>query len=262
MYFKLIAVLRRADGISPEEFQRRWRVHAERFKEFADFYGIVRYVQNHKINTDMNQLMRDSRGGLEAYDGVGEIWWDSEARFKASASPSFSEKLRKLFVDDEGTFANLSKSSYFFTREYVDVGHNLLETPKEFICPIIGMIMRDPVITETGISYEKEAIDRWFKIAKVDPINFTELASGRFFPNEALASLIEKFDMPRLTAESSAPGVLSEEWSEILLKANQYVAQLGSGFPVRFSMENPAHAEALMLKIGKKQEVYRAHCSI
>lgn len=34
-------------------------------------------------------------------------------------------------------------------------------TPIEFICPITGEMMDDPVITRTGQTYERKAIEDW-----------------------------------------------------------------------------------------------------
>lgn len=40
------------------------------------------------------------------------------------------------------------------------------EVPQYFLCPISLQIMEDPVTTITGISYDRESIEQWFKTAK------------------------------------------------------------------------------------------------
>ena len=38
----------------------------------------------------------------------------------------------------------------------------LLPVPDSFVCPISYEIMRDPVVTADGLSYERAAIEHWF----------------------------------------------------------------------------------------------------
>ncbi len=39
----------------------------------------------------------------------------------------------------------------------------IVEVPHEFLCPITHLIMVDPVSAEDGQTYEREAIEKWFK---------------------------------------------------------------------------------------------------
>ena len=69
-----------------------------------------------------------------------------------------------------------------------------------FICPLSKQIMRDPVTLETGITYEREAIENWFKDCKengrklVCPITLKELRSTDLNPSIALRSTIEEWN--------------------------------------------------------------------
>lgn len=68
--------------------------------------------------------------------------------------------------------------------------------PDQFLCPITGEIMIDPVSTTTGQTYEREAILQHFasRIAEnralTDPITNQALATNSLTPNWALKSLI------------------------------------------------------------------------
>ncbi|MFN2151856.1 MAG: EthD domain-containing protein [Anaerolineales bacterium] len=44
-------------------------------------YQAIRYVQSHTTDSPLNENIQKSRGLSEPYDGVGEIWWESEADF-------------------------------------------------------------------------------------------------------------------------------------------------------------------------------------
>lgn len=44
-----------------------------------------------------------------------------------------------------------------------------LEQPDYLLCPITGELMRDPVITEWGVTYERDNIEEYFKNKKIPP---------------------------------------------------------------------------------------------
>ena len=117
---KFVFCAKRHPNMSRAEFQDYWlNHHGPLFKKFADTYRAVRYVQSHTIDSPLNENIRKSRGTPEAYDGVGEIWWQSEEDFLAAINSPEGQKLRGIFVEDEARFVNLSASSAFFTVEHV-----------------------------------------------------------------------------------------------------------------------------------------------
>jgi len=117
---KFIMCVTRNPNISSSEFKDYWlNHHGPLFKQYSEAYRAVRYVQSHTIDTPLNNNVRSSRGTLDAYDGVGEIWWKSEEDFLAAINSAESKKLRQMFIDDEKKFIDLSKSSAFFTTEHV-----------------------------------------------------------------------------------------------------------------------------------------------
>ena len=76
-------------------------------------------MQSHTIDTPLNENIRKSRGLSEPYDGVGEIWWQSEADFLSAITSEEGQRLRMMFVEDEAKFLDLKASSAFFTIEHV-----------------------------------------------------------------------------------------------------------------------------------------------
>jgi len=62
---------------------------------------------------------------------------------------------------------------------------------KIYTCPLTKKIMRDPVIAEDGCSYEKEAIEIWFKEFKLESPLGEEIESTSLRPNRALKNNIE-----------------------------------------------------------------------
>jgi uncharacterized protein (TIGR02118 family) len=117
---KFVMCAKRHPNLSRAEFQDYWlNHHGPLFKKFADTYKAVRYVQSHTIDSPLNEHLQKSRGTLEAYDGVGEIWWQSEEDFLAAINSPEGPKLREMFIEDEAKFLDLKGSSAFFTIEHV-----------------------------------------------------------------------------------------------------------------------------------------------
>lgn len=105
-----------------------------------------------------------------------------------------------------------------------------------FVCPLTKQVMRDPVTLENGQTFEREAIEKWFKECKesgrklVCPLTLKELKSADLKPSMALRNTIEEWtarneavqvDMARRTLNlgSSDGDVLQA------LKCVQYVCQ-------------------------------------
>lgn len=119
---KLIFCVKRQSLMSRAEFQEYWlKHHGPLFQKFAETYRAVRYVQSHTIDSPLNENLKKSRGLSDEYDGIAEIWWQSEEDFVAAISSPEGQKLRAMFIEDEAKFINMSASSAFFTVEHVIV---------------------------------------------------------------------------------------------------------------------------------------------
>ncbi|KAL9238659.1 hypothetical protein vseg_013054 [Gypsophila vaccaria] len=69
-----------------------------------------------------------------------------------------------------------------------------IDVPHYFLCPISLQIMKDPVTTTTGITYDRESIDQWLREAvdPVCPVTKQPLPSGSdLTPNHTLRRLIQ-----------------------------------------------------------------------
>jgi uncharacterized protein (TIGR02118 family) len=120
---KLTFCLHRRDGLSLEEFQRYWREeHAPLVQAHAEVLGIVRYVQAHTRRSTAGDAVRASRGGPEAYDGVAELWFDSEEALIANASSEEGMAAGAALLEDERRFIDLERSPLFLAEEVEIVG--------------------------------------------------------------------------------------------------------------------------------------------
>ena len=87
-----------------------------------------------------------------------------------------------------------SDDSYQFERLHIEPMYDA------FICPLTKQIMRDPVTLENGQTFEREAIEKWFKECKesgrklVCPLTLKELRSTELNPSIALRNTIEEWN--------------------------------------------------------------------
>jgi hypothetical protein len=91
-------------------------------RERAALLGIRRYVQTHTIESPLNEELRASRGGPEAYDGVAGVWFDSaEALSETFLKPEAQQAALEL-LEDERKFIDLERSPIFLAQGFGFVG--------------------------------------------------------------------------------------------------------------------------------------------
>lgn len=119
---KFVYCARRLPRLSREEFQRYWReTHGPLVRRHAGALRIRRYVQVHTLENPINDALRESRGALEAYDGVAELWWNSaEGLTTAAASPE-GQKAAQELLEDERRFIDLERSALWIGEEHTIV---------------------------------------------------------------------------------------------------------------------------------------------
>jgi hypothetical protein len=60
-------------------------------------------------------------------------------------------------------------------------------------CPLTMEVMRDPVMTADGQTYERTEIEKWFALGKrTSPLTGEELPSTNLLPNIALRQVIRE----------------------------------------------------------------------
>ena len=70
------------------------------------------------VDTPLNEGLRSSRGMLPEYDGVAEVWFESEAELMEAMSSLEGQKLSAALLEDEGNFIDHSKSTAFIVKEH------------------------------------------------------------------------------------------------------------------------------------------------
>ena len=116
---KFVMCLHRHPDMSREEFHRYWcDNHAPLFNSFASTHKAKRYVQDHTVDSPMNEILRESRGMVQEFDGIAEVWFESEQAFIDAMSSEEGQKLGAILHEDESKFIDHARSAAFLVREH------------------------------------------------------------------------------------------------------------------------------------------------
>ena len=120
LVLKLTFCLRRKPGLSLPEFQDYWlNKHGPLVRRLQPALGMVRYVQVHRRDDELGLGMAKVRGAPEPYDGIAELWWESEDAFRASGRTPEGREAGQLLLEDEARFIDLANSPLWLNREQV-----------------------------------------------------------------------------------------------------------------------------------------------
>lgn len=115
---KLVMCLTRNPKMTRSEFKDYWlNKHAPFFMKNAKTMGAKKYVQSHTLDSEMNGMFKESRGMLAEYDGVAEVWFESEQALMEAMGTAEGQELGAALFKDEGNFIDHSKSSAFLVEE-------------------------------------------------------------------------------------------------------------------------------------------------
>lgn len=119
---KLAFALHRLPELSREQFQTYWlETHAPLVAQHAKALGIKRYVQSHTSETGINEALRASRRAPEPFDGIAELWFESEAALTAAMQTPEGVAAGSALLEDERRFIDLEKSPLWIVEEKVIV---------------------------------------------------------------------------------------------------------------------------------------------
>lgn len=116
---KLVMCLTRHPNMTREEFKEYWtNRHGPFFVKNAGTMRARRYVQSHTLDTPLNEALRSSRGMQPEYDGVAEVWFESEDDLVSAMGSPEGQQLSAALLEDEGNFVDHSKSAAFIVEEH------------------------------------------------------------------------------------------------------------------------------------------------
>jgi len=116
---KFVMCLTRHPDMSREQFRDYWsKQHGPFFMRNAEVMGAKKYVQSITLDSPLNDGLRESRGMQPAYDGVAEVWFESEEALMAGMSSPEGQQLSAALLEDEGNFVDHARSSAFIVEEH------------------------------------------------------------------------------------------------------------------------------------------------
>ena len=111
-------------------------------------------------------------------------------RERAERYAAEQERLRRERERAEREAAKIKKVDITITSEYIK---EIDEKIKSFVCPITNTIMKDPVITPHGISFEKSAIEDWLNKHNTCPVTNKPLNKKDLIKNIPLKNAITEY---------------------------------------------------------------------
>lgn len=115
---KFVMCITRHPNMSRDQFQDYWlNNHGPFFMKNASVMRAKKYLQSHTLDTPLNQGLRESRGMSPEFDGVAEVWFESENDLMEAMSTPEGEKLGMALLEDEGNFIDHAKSCAFIVKE-------------------------------------------------------------------------------------------------------------------------------------------------
>jgi hypothetical protein len=117
---RLTYLLRRKPDLSLKDFQAYWREkHGPLVARHSTALNILRYVQVHRFEDELETALREARGTTEAsFTGHAELWLD---RLGMMAGAGMPERLKgnEIAAADESKFIDFSRSAMWLAKEHV-----------------------------------------------------------------------------------------------------------------------------------------------
>jgi hypothetical protein len=157
---------------------------------FAQHIGALRYTQSHRLDDQVNERMQAARGGMEPeYDGVAELWWESEEAVAAALATRKGAEAGATLVDDEAKFIDLPNSPLYFAHEYPQVN----PTPETLVARERSGIVKLHFPLRFRKELEEEAARTYWRTAHGPLIRSQAHASGilRYQQVHRFASMLE-----------------------------------------------------------------------
>jgi len=149
-----------------------------------------------KVNFD-NKIQRLKK---DADDKIQRLKKDNDDKIQRLKKDD-DDKIQRLKKDDDKKILGLKEKIKNLTNDIINnkkdldnLKNKLLRISDNLKCPISQNIINEPVITPSGITYEKEEIIRWLIGSDVDPVSRQYFSLDQLVPNLAIKNIIHEFN--------------------------------------------------------------------
>ena len=103
LMFKTLTAIHRREHLTFDEFMSHWtEIHANLIQQHAAALGIVKYIQlHHTASPKSDSSVSSSR---PQYDGIAEVWYQSEHHFRALGKSEAGRAAVEKVVEDQKKF--------------------------------------------------------------------------------------------------------------------------------------------------------------
>ena len=112
--------LRHLPEFTLDDFQLYWRTsHGPIIRQIAQQMGVLRYVQVHRFEDELEGALREARGTKEEpFTGHAELWFDRVEMMTGMEMPE-RIKANRIALEDESKFIDFSRSAMWVAKEHV-----------------------------------------------------------------------------------------------------------------------------------------------
>ena len=101
--------------------------------------------------------------------------------------------MQRTRSDNDDTVVAVALAALALRSRGGDQLRRVASLPPQFLCPITNELMRDPVTTADGHTFERTAILKWLESHSTSPLTGLRLEHKNLAPNHALRALIKEW---------------------------------------------------------------------
>lgn len=113
--FKITMLVKRAPGITQQEFVAHWAAHSQKVLANQKVLNIVRYAKTMPIFIEGQSTKRET--AAFDYDTMGELWYESVQAFADARNSETARAVLTELMADEARFCDMKNSVMWFGDE-------------------------------------------------------------------------------------------------------------------------------------------------
>ena len=113
--FKITMLVKKAPGITQQEFVAHWAAHSQKVLANQKALNIVRYAKTMPVFPEGQSTRRETASF--GYDAMGELWYESVQAFADARNSEVARAVLAELMADEARFCDMKNSVMWFGEE-------------------------------------------------------------------------------------------------------------------------------------------------